>query len=220
MASCSDDISCGWNSLLRCGILLISFSMLEFRRDRGLVMSHVCLLLRCVVLMIVLIWDSKGEVLASGSRDGMVRLWDAAMGRETATLDADDAVEGLQWGAEGQHIAAVTSRGQGTRQVRIWDVAGRKRVFKAEAQYVSTWRPNQTRAGLFFSSDGKHAWPARPSEASPSGRRPRDGRDLPGSHRLERFATGRLRPPSSSLGFPPDVRWACNVPRRRHGHSD
>jgi WD40 repeat protein len=100
------------------------------------------------------VWDPKGEVLATGGRDGMVRLWDAA-GKESASLDADDVVEGVQWGAEGQQIAAVTSRGQGMGQVRIWDVATRKKLFTLEAQYGNTWRPNVPRAGLYLSADAK-----------------------------------------------------------------
>jgi WD40 repeat protein len=100
-------------------------------------------------------WDPMGGVLATGSHDGMVRLWDTATGKQTATLDADDDVEGLQWGADGQQIAAVTARGRGTGQVRIWDVARREKVCTVEAQYGTTWRPNQPRAGLVFSTDAK-----------------------------------------------------------------
>jgi WD40 repeat protein len=101
------------------------------------------------------VYSPKGDVLATGSRDGTVRLWDPATGNQTASLDADDHVEGLLWQADGARIAAVTSRGQGTGQVRIWDVARRERVFLVEAQYGTTWRPNQPRAGLQLSADGK-----------------------------------------------------------------
>ena len=100
-------------------------------------------------------WNPNGEMLATGSLDGTVRLWDAANGNQTAKLDAVASVEGLQWGAQGKQIAAVTLRGQGAGQVRIWNVAGPERVFAVEAQYGTTWRPNQPRAGLFFSADGK-----------------------------------------------------------------
>jgi WD40 repeat protein len=100
-------------------------------------------------------WDPKGQVLATGSRDGTIRLWDAASGSAKATFDADDEIEGLQWNADGRQIAAATSRGTGTGQVRIWDIPRHEKVFTVEAQYGTTWRPNQPRAGLFFSADGK-----------------------------------------------------------------
>jgi WD40 repeat protein len=100
-------------------------------------------------------WDPNGQALATGSHDGKVRLWDAATGKETATLEADGRVEGLQWREDGQQIAAATARSQGTGQVRIWDVARRAKVFTVDAQYGSTWRPNRPRAGLYFSGDGR-----------------------------------------------------------------
>jgi WD40 repeat protein len=103
------------------------------------------------------IWHPGGKMLATGSHDGMVRIWDASTGTVSRELDADDDVEGLQWGAGGKQIAAVTSHGQGTGQVRIWDVASGKKQFGVDAQYGTTWRPNQPRAGLFFSADGKRA---------------------------------------------------------------
>jgi WD40 repeat protein len=101
------------------------------------------------------VWSPNSQALATGSHDGNVRLWDSASGNLTATLDSDDKVEGLQWQADGTRIAAVTARGQGTGQVRIWDVARRERVFLVEAEYGDTWRPNQPRAGLQLSADGK-----------------------------------------------------------------
>jgi WD40 repeat protein len=100
-------------------------------------------------------WDPKGEAVATGSLAGIVRIWDAATGKETAALDADDQVEGVQWGADGKHIAAVTSRARGAGQVLIWELSRRAKVFTAEAQYGSTSRADQPRAGLFYSPDGQ-----------------------------------------------------------------
>ncbi len=72
---------------------------------------------------------TRAARLATGDRDGVIKIWDVATGEESATLKEEGGVLGLQWGTGGRQIAAVIK----PDRVRIWDVARRERVFAAEA---------------------------------------------------------------------------------------
>lgn len=102
----------------------------------------------------VVAWDHEGRRVATGSSDGTIKIWDAANGDETATLDAGGHVFGLRWGEDGRQIAAVIWPSQGTRQVGIWDVTRRERVFTAE-NHGGTYRPNQRQMAILLSADGR-----------------------------------------------------------------
>ena len=45
-------------------------------------------------------WDPTGDLLATGSHDGTVKLWDAATGDLKATLPGPDPIESLAWSAK------------------------------------------------------------------------------------------------------------------------
>ncbi|MEM7263063.1 MAG: hypothetical protein AAF488_13820, partial [Planctomycetota bacterium] len=63
-------------------------------------------------------WSPDGDRIASGSDDGVVRIWDAATGRCCLEInERAGAVYALRWSPDGTRIAAA--RGDGT--VRIWD---------------------------------------------------------------------------------------------------
>ncbi len=61
-----------------------------------------------------------GTLLASGSADGSVRLWDLASGTERARLEAGGPVTALAFDADGGRLAGGTARGA----LRLWDLAG------------------------------------------------------------------------------------------------
>src|SRR5262249_23149734 len=59
-----------------------------------------------------------GKTLATGGRDGLVKLWDVASGRHLRTLELQYAqVEALAWSRDGRTVA---SAGQGG-VIRLWD---------------------------------------------------------------------------------------------------
>jgi WD40 repeat protein len=106
-------------------------------------------------LISAVVWDASGQRLATGASDGKVKIWGAASGVQMATLDAGGDVVGLEWSRDGRQVAAVTWPGPQTRQVRIWDVASRERVFTTEFHGGGTYRANQRRVALVMSGDGK-----------------------------------------------------------------
>ncbi|HMD83087.1 MAG TPA: LpqB family beta-propeller domain-containing protein [Terriglobia bacterium] len=71
-------------------------------------------------------WSADGKLLASGSYDKMVKLWDAATGQEVKNLqDHIDAVFAVAFSPDGKHLAS----GSQDRSVKIWDIASGQRLY-------------------------------------------------------------------------------------------
>ncbi|HEX5105116.1 MAG TPA: protein kinase, partial [Pirellulaceae bacterium] len=93
-------------------------------------------------------FSRDGQILAAGSQFGAVKLFEAATGRETATLQrfefASTFITGLAFSRDSALVAAANGEGQ----VQVWEIAT-GRLHAALRGHASTV------AGLSFSPDGQ-----------------------------------------------------------------
>lgn len=91
-----------------------------------------------------------GKMIASGSTNGLIRLWDPATMRQQHLLGNSYAVNALAFDREGKRLASAGSDGN----VRIWDVSGDKPVMapiihaSSSALYASVFSPDGQRLAV------------------------------------------------------------------------
>src|SRR5262249_25662013 len=66
-------------------------------------------------------FDADGKRLATTSKDGTVRVWDANTGAPLQTLTAPGAVIGVVFSPDGKQVAAGTDAGKNP-SVLVWDL--------------------------------------------------------------------------------------------------
>ncbi len=99
-------------------------------------------------------WSPDGRTIATGSRDGAVKLWDAATGQVIRTLfhsAAEFSVTVVAWSPDGKRLATHSSDGVG----RIWDVAAGTELVTFTGHTSDVWVIVWSRSGerLFTGGD-------------------------------------------------------------------
>src|SRR5439155_6880802 len=93
-------------------------------------------------------FSADGKRLASASRDGTVRMWDAATGAKLHTLKAHDSfVDAVAFSPNGKWVAS----GGWDAAVRLWDAATGQEVRKFQAGDTD----NDAVHSVAFSPDSK-----------------------------------------------------------------
>jgi RNA polymerase sigma factor (sigma-70 family) len=89
-----------------------------------------------------------GKVLASGSWDGTIRLWDSATGKALQKIDAQtNVVHSVAFSGDGKHVAALLAGLPGNK-VRVWNVADGKEVLTHDSYTVNS-------RAVGYAADGK-----------------------------------------------------------------
>jgi WD40 repeat protein len=105
-------------------------------------------------LVTAIAWHPESRWVATGSRDGKLRVWDPSTGKSAVTIDLGGDVQGLQYAADGQRLAAVVRSAGDERRVEIWDVDRATRLFSALSP-GGPYRPDHRQATVLLSPDGK-----------------------------------------------------------------
>ena len=100
-------------------------------------------------------FSPDGGILAGGSLDGTVALWDVASRREIATLEGHRRrVDSVAFSPDGDMLASGGRDGT----VKLWDVASRRQIaaLEADTRYVRSVAFSPRRRHVGFGGEGRH----------------------------------------------------------------
>ena len=91
-------------------------------------------------------FSTDGTLIVSGSRDGLVRVWDASTGKELNVLNGHtDSVNSVTFSTDGKHIVS----GSHDNSVRLWDTSSSKELNVLNGHIYSV-------NSVAISTDGKY----------------------------------------------------------------
>jgi WD40 repeat protein len=101
----------------------------------------------------VVAWTSRnsGSVIATGSPDGRVRLWDGSSFREMDTLTTNGRVKSLSFSSDGSKLVATTS---GDNAVYVWETDSSRLISTIKGHSLGV-------DGAMFVDDGDTLWSSR-----------------------------------------------------------
>lgn len=103
-----------------------------------------------------------GKILATGSKDTTVKLWDATSGHAISTLEGhSDYITTVAFSSDGRMVASASA----DRTVRLWDIASGETcsIFKSHSFWVHAvvFSPDDTLLGIASTDDTTGLWNIR-----------------------------------------------------------
>src|ERR1051325_2861659 len=89
-------------------------------------------------------FSHDGQIVATGSKDGTVRLWNAVTGESLATIVGDSEVSRVDWSSDDRKLA-ITYSGEKSWELAVWEVpVGQQPVLRqrVETIYRFEWSPD------------------------------------------------------------------------------
>lgn len=107
-----------------------------------------------------LAWSPDGKLVATGSGDGLARIWNAATGRRLASLRAGGSTGAVQFSVDGKALATVGENPRSSRSsVKLWDWRQKKQLgrtgFRTYSHYATlAFSPDNRRLAVGDTSSG------------------------------------------------------------------